>query len=380
MAEPGSERAQLIAYIRRRWRRMNASEAEELAHEALARALNTDGSLKGANLFEEAKDALRAIGRDAFWQQRRVPSAPGTTTDSLASGVPAPQPRRRFGSQRPKGTIAFNARETGFHMIELETGSPADDASRLAGYLLRTRILQPLEAHDALPASVTKKTLAFFAHMFGHAPSEAWASVLIQQVADAKLAQIALTEEKRAPPLPDSDGAVLTGHKPKDTRNIKLAIRTEVLSRRLARTNVGLFGDMGDGQGDRLLGVLPVHHDRPVDYPQSPRERAQLVLTLSIITLGQFPVPCPIPAYAFDIELVCWLEMRMGFQGGGGRHKMTKISLLDLLLVPERLAKAVETHGTRMSNRAGEAVGQQLDSAMHELATRIRVRAGEKQT
>lgn len=98
MAEPRSERAQLIAYIRRLWRHRSASEAEELGHEALVRALNSDGSLKGTKLFQGAKDALRAIGRDAFWQQRRVPSAPGTTTDRLAVGIPAPQPRRRLGS------------------------------------------------------------------------------------------------------------------------------------------------------------------------------------------------------------------------------------------------------------------------------------------
>jgi len=233
-------------------------------------------------------------------------------------------------------------------------------------------------AHEALlriaagePCSrrAEKLLVELYAEIYGVAPGEHWAYLMIDEVERAKRQSIRF--ERTAEEASESSFVTFTrrgisGDMGAVEKRPLLAIQTPTTA---GRAKQDYYAEI-DGKLEHLGTNVGIVGDEFVYSPED-GERSEQVLQQVRLRLAQLYVSHEIPDYANNATLVRWLLARFGFGGGGGANAMKKASLRKLLVNPEGLANEILKHGKRVAERADADAASALERAASALAVSV---------
>jgi hypothetical protein len=361
---------------------------QELVQHALDFALGSVTELGDSTLADLAKAAMpnlvgklhRHSGRSGARLKRQI--APDGTLEPVRRARPPRMPHQS------KGTVPMIYPGGEVLMIPVEVGDPLGDRERIMLHRIQSEIVSP-RLRDELVSPEQRRALdAAYGELFGAPPEQAWAQLLVEEIRQAKLDKLGqemgvavrAARTNTDPPANDGTSATLAltvkgrDAYPQIPTNQVLNVHPTVerISGDSATFTIG-----GDLNGEprtvgRMVGRLGPRTNGPcVSYEAG--ARANEVLLRAIERLAGWPGSSTLPDYVLDQQLIQMLIERMGFEGGGGPHRVLSAQrVFEFLVDPAALADEVESYCATTADRLDESSAQKMETGFRGIAARIR--------
>jgi hypothetical protein len=351
--------------------RLGAS-AEDVAQDALTRALEGDSALQGDALFTAASQHLERILKESQWQLRkgRVLLKAAKDAGKILEPVRRHQsPKRRL----PKGVASARAFDSGFNLLPVDAGGDqANDRLRFAAAQLLAVDLPRLVHGEPYSPACGELLIGAYREIYGVEPQFHWAHLLIEEIERSKLQSLRCKHPDATAAAPSTTEVTLQR---------KRGSRTEAVSEVFAAEAVVVPSVPGravrhvlatiDGK-KRLVGTELLTQEPEFLYPEDAVARSTMVLNIVRLRLAQLPLPQSLPGYGDNPLLVRWLFARLGFEGGGGQEMVKRETLLAWLTDPVELVAQVQRYGLRRSRSGTAAQGKMIKAELEKLVGEIK--------
>jgi hypothetical protein len=361
---------------------ISRADLQDIVHDALVQA---SGLVGDGNLVDAARGHLPGVLAERGSRARRGDALASGWTDGTGgddAGALAPHRREQFRDPHtPKGLIRRNRQGGETQYLPLDVAdAPSQSQRRMAARLVEDFLLPTVRGEPLLPEHAELLEKAYKGR-FGHRIDHQWAEILVDELGKVVRGDL----QARVGPNPDGklkgDEGVIRLHRkpaalerdPNTPTELEVTVRRQLLHQ---SGNKALFGWVG-----RLFGeeqIILYESGTFVD-PQSAAsttepgpEQARIVLLNTIVRMSTVSGSAPVPAWVLDVELVEFLIQRRGFEGGGGRKKLTGKALVELLADRMVLADHIEEFGARNAERLEDETANRWADRCGALAQRIR--------
>jgi len=277
-------------------------------------------------------------------------------------------------------------RKPGSHIehIPICEGEQATPLQRSMARRLSKEVLEPMLKGGVVSSEQADALERAYEIFFGTPPEYGWARVLVEEIARAKKAKLAVQAAKAVAAHPelvqtaDTWSVTLQATKqgsdkyPQFRESKQIPVRPVWVYRSESEALVALWGELQEGK-PQIVGYVRFENAEwgPPDAYEDAAAWANMVLLRTVATVAERDGG-RIPDYIFDHHLITWLVGRMGFEGGGGPNHVSAATLINWLISPDDLADALEEYGHRVARGLHDDKADEIEAKFFSLAERVR--------